>query len=449
MGLLSKKSSVSAVSANSELASPYLGRIKSFQNKRPNNEEFWSQVADLYPRPEGITNLEHGYFSHSSIETMLLQHQFSERINRDTSLFMRREQENEIEKVRKIYADYQKVETDELAFTRNTTESLNIAIMGFPWQAGDELLYGDQDYGSMNEAILQVKERFSISLNRVEVSCNPSNDEELIRCYLKNITPKTKMILITHLINYTGHLLPIIPLLTAIKTQHPNIILVVDSAHSLSHTTTSIGEMRTAGADVVGSSLHKWLCNPLGVGVLFMNRKHIEKFWPLTGDTGTSKTSIKKFEHQGTRPVQSIMTIPNCINELESIGAEARLNRLRYLKWIWIGNKKALLNIAKTHGFDKDEEFIRMSGSLTDLTKNEKFSLLCPDDPERGGAISTFSIKFISPSVLASKLKDQYSIFTVAIEHPVIKGIRVTPHLSTRLQDVIKMNTALTDILGN
>jgi len=274
---------------------------------------------------------------------------------------------------------------------------------------------------------------------------HPNSDAEIIRAYTSLITPRTKMLHLTQMINLTGQLIPVVAITREAKRINPNIFVVVDAAHSLAHTPLDLWELRNAGVDAIGGSLHKWLCNPIGVGFLFMKQKNIREIWPLMGDISAERTDIRKFEHQGTRPIDSLQTIAKAIEFHRLIGSANKYNRLTYLKLLWIGNKQALETFGKGLGILNDPQYQANMNAVTDLTVFDSFKLQSPLLPfSRGGAIATAALNGYTPSELAQTLMSKFGIFTVGIDHPVVRGVRVTPHLSSSASDCIALNKAFT-----
>lgn len=492
----------------------------------------WRKIRKNYPRTPGIINLENGYFSHQSWKTINKHLDFEFDINTETSRFMRTQQQKEIEAARISFAEFIGINPEELAFTRNTTESLNTVILGFPWNAGDEVIIGDQDYGSMVEAFEQASLRYGISVKKVAVPQHagiyreaPSAEskqnlyeQSVVKAYTDLITDKTRMVHITDMINLTGQVIPTHQLASAIKKINPKILVVVDAAHSLAHTLGpyqySFPELFTSGVDVIGGSLHKWLCNPIGVGFLAMKKTCIEQIWPLMGDTGVPKNNIRKFEHQGTRPIQSLQTIKIAVDQHRIIGSEAKLQRLQYLKLCWMGIEFSEYETSYFGEKKLPKKWEKLSKQLVDLrtvvstdgkpmihiyglpwiirneqTKNSsgkqqiqtdkhidsqaialinqsidsdfpidnplikhqsEYSYTLPGDTYfYQGAIATVSVTGYSPNELAKTLLEKFGIYTVAIDHPRVKGVRVTPHLSSTFEDCVKLNQALVSLVKN
>jgi selenocysteine lyase/cysteine desulfurase len=379
-----------------------------------NDELFWKLIRKSFNPADGFINLENGYFSPQPLST-LTYHQERERyVNSYTSWYMRREMSGSFEKVRKDLATFLGVDPEELALTRNTTESLNTIILGYPWKAGDEVVIGNQDYGSMVEAFRQAEKRYGIVIREASVPLTPANDEEVIDAYLKLCTRKTKFVHLTHLINLSGQVIPVAKI--ADRAHEQKIEVVVDAAHSVAQLDFKLPDLR---ADYVGASLHKWLCCPLGNGFLWMNKAHIPKIWPLMGDTGLKETDIRRFEHHGTRPFQTNESISKAISFHETIGSKLKQDRLKTLMKSWVSQVY----------------------NLPGVTINTPWQ-----DDQRNSALVNIAVQGYTPAALSEKLLKDFGIFTVAIDHPAIKGVRVTPHLYNTLEEVNQLAAAIKTI---
>jgi len=376
-----------------------------------NNEAYWNVVRTFFNYPKDFINLENGYFSPQPISTEQFHQKKEHYINHKTSWFMRREQNDAMEQSRSHLATFLGCDAEELVITRNTTESLNTVISGFPWKKGDEVIIGNQDYGSMVAAFEQQANRYGIIIKIAQIPLHPKSDDELVNAYMTLVTNKTKIIHLTHLINLSGQLLPASKIVEAAHAK--DVEVMIDAAHSIAQVNFKPGEL---GADYLGASLHKWLCCPLGAGILIINRKHISKIWPLMGDSDFPTDNVRKFQHQGTRPIQTILAIDEAIRFHHTIGSQLKEDRLRYLKNRWVNAVKDLPNVIMNTPVNDDL---------------------------RSCAIANFGIKNFTPQQLADKLLSDFKIFTVAIDHPFIKGVRVTPHLYNSPEDIDKLIEAI------
>jgi selenocysteine lyase/cysteine desulfurase len=334
---------------------------------------------------------------------MATQFKWIEEINNQNSFFMRTRQVEEMNSVKKKLAEFAKLETDEFAICRNTTEALDTIIHGYPWQKGDEVIVNQQDYGSMLAAFEQQKRRSGIKTVYTKLPLHPKNDEEIISAFESKITSKTKMILVTHLINLTGQVLPVKKI---VEMAHGHgVEVMLDSAHAFAHLPFSI---KDTGADYLGTSMHKWLCCPIGLGLMYIKKDKIEKIWPLFGDNEFEQNDIRKFEHWGTRPNSAMATIPTAIDFHNSIGSELKYERLFYLKNYWTQKANEIDGIEVNTPFEKS----------------------------RSGAIANFSVKGQKPSETSEKLLKEHMIFSVAIETPDVNGVRITPHLYNSIEEL-------------
>lgn len=374
------------------------------------DESFWRPIQQAYYQSPHFINLEGGYFSPMPLEVMEAQRRNIRMINDQPSFYMRRRQFEERLAIKKQLARMAGVSHEEIVITRNTTEALNIVILGKKWKSGDEIIVSSQDYGSMLEAFAMREKREGIKRVMVDLPLNPKSDQEIVSRFEAAITERTKAIHVTHMINLTGQILPVRAICEMAHAR--GIEVISDSAHAFAQLDFKIPDL---GCDYMGASLHKWLCTPLGAGVLYVNRDKIDSVWPLFGDVGYEDNDIRKFEHMGTQPISTHLTIASAIQFHEAIGISYKEARLRYLREYW----------------------------MTRVTENKKIVVNTPTSSERACAIANVGIKGLSPEELAAKLYQEYNIFTVAINHPQIKGVRVTPHLYTRIDHLDAFVAAL------
>ncbi len=376
------------------------------------DEDFWYQVQNAYNQSPHFINLEAGYFSPQPNVVMEAQLRNIEMINAQPSFYMRRRQQEERQEIRELVASFGGTSPEEMTITRNTTESLNVIILGYPWQPGDEAIITEQDYPNMLEAFAQAQKRYKIKLTEIAIPLHPTSDEEIVAAYENAITPQTKVILCTHMINLTGQILPVRKICDMAHAR--GVEVIVDGAHTFAHLVFKIPDLH---GDYYAASLHKWLCCPLGLGVLYVKKDKINKIWPLFGDTSAPTDSIRKFERTGTQPVGTILTVANALKFHKAIGSERKEERLRYLKNYWCEKVKDIpgvtLNVPLEHG--------------------------------RSCAIGNVAVDGITPDELAAFFYDKYRIFTVAINNKAVKGVRVTPHLYTTLENLDLLVDAIRD----
>jgi selenocysteine lyase/cysteine desulfurase len=404
----------SAVLIQNDILAALECELAGFQRDNIENlvrdEHFWLPIQRAFRPSPHFINLENGYFSPMPLETQEAWMDNIREINGLHTFYMRRRQFDERENIRRLLAEFAGVSPDEIALLRNTTEALDNLIMGLPLQKGDEFIITDQDYPNMVEAVHMRAKREGIVVKIISLPLHPKSNAEILQAYEQAMTAKTKAMLVTHVINLTGQVLPVRELCQLGKRR--NIEVIVDGAHAFAQLDFKIPEL---GCDYYGTSLHKWLCAPLGSGMLYIRKEKIANIWPLFGDVSTGEGNIRKFERNGTQPCSNHLAIANALRFHQLIGSRLKEERLRYLCHYW-AEKVA---------------------TLPHLTLN------MPLEQERSCALGNVAAKGMTPVQLSDFLYDKHRIFTVAIDMPTVKGVRITPHLYTTLADLDKLVAAL------
>lgn len=376
-----------------------LNEIENLLNtENLSDNDFWKLVRSQYDLHPDFINLESGYYNIIPKPTLKKQIEHIKRVNLEGSFYMRKSRFKDKSTITSELANFVGCDSKNLVVTRNTTESLDLIISGFPWKSGDEAIYASQDYGAMQDMFEQIGKRHGVVLKKVSVPNHPKNDTELISLYESQITSKTRLIMISHMVNITGQILPVKKICDMAHSH--GVEVLVDGAHCVGHFNFKIDSLN---CDYYGSSLHKWLATPLGAGLLYVNNKHIPKIWPLIADHEKDPNKIQRLSHTGTHPVSTDLTIIDAIEYLNSIGIKKKESRLRFLKTYW---QNAL----------KDESNIVIN---------------TPFDPQRSCGIGNVGLKNMKPETLAKRLYEEFGIFTVAIDYANVKGCRITPNIFT------------------
>ncbi len=386
------------------------GMAKAFANHEAQSplalaedNAFWEQIRQQYILKPDYINLENGYYNFLPQPILNKYIEHIKEINYQGSYYMRTVQWENKQKSVLALAEIAGCSPNELIITRNTTESLDTIIGGIHWQAGDEAIMAEQDYGAMLDMFKLVSERHGVVNKIISVPNHPKDDTEIVALYKNAITPKTKVILVSHMINITGQILPI-KKISEMAHQY-GVQVIVDGAHAFAHIQFSIADL---GCDYYAASLHKWLSVPLGAGILFAKKEHIKNIWPLFGDNEKDANKIKRINHTGTHPVHTDLTIPDSIAYYQMIGPAKKEARLRYLQQYWTSKVKDVPNII----------------------------LNTPTSPDRSCAISNVGIKNMKPAILAERLMKEHKIFTVAIDYANVQGCRITPNLYTTTKEL-------------
>jgi len=305
-----------------------------------NDEEFWKNIRkDYLLKPEYI-NLENGYYNITPQPTMSRYLEHIKNINYEGSYYMRTVQWENKRRVNKRLARMVGCSSDQLIITRNTTESLDMIIGGYPWNKNDEAIFAEQDYGSMQDHFGLIAKRYGVINKIVSIPNHPVSDEELVSLYEGQITSKTKLIMVCHMINITGQILPVRKICD--MAHKHGVEVMVDGAHCIGHIQVKIDELN---CDYYASSLHKWLSTPLGAGILYVARDKISKIWPLLAEHDRDPNDITRLNHTGTHPVHTDLAVGNAVDYYLRLGPERKESRLRYLQNYWTDKVRELPHI--------------------------------------------------------------------------------------------------------
>jgi len=265
----------------------------------------------------------------------------------------------------------------------------------------------------MLDMFKQVAKRYGVINKIVSVPNHPNSDEEIVELYANAITPKTKLLMVSHMVNITGHILPIRKISDMAHSK--GVLVMGDGAHAFAHFRYSIPDL---GCDFYGTSLHKWLSVPLGAGFLYVKKENIAKVWPLLAEAGKKEDDITRLNHTGTHPVHTDLAIANAIDFHNKIGAERKEARLRYLQHYWSDKVRSLPNVVVN----------------------------TPADPERSCGIANAGIKGMKPGDMAKLLLEKYKIYTVAIDYANVQGCRIAPNVYTTPKDLDVLVKALSEM---
>ncbi|MCA6363373.1 MAG: aminotransferase class V-fold PLP-dependent enzyme [Bacteroidetes bacterium] len=375
-----------------------------------NDEAFWQEIRNGYDLPADFVNFENGYYCvqprYVTEKYMAHMHE----VNRLGARYMRTVQFENKNAIAARLAQTAGVQSDELIITRNTTEALDMVIAGFPWRKGDEAVMAMHDYGAMLDMFKQVARRHGVVNKLVTVPLHPQSDDEIVKVYEAAITKRTKLLMLSHMINITGQILPVKKIADMARSR--GVQVMVDGAHAFAHFRFSINDLN---CDYYACSLHKWLSAPLGAGFLWMRKEHIPAIWPLFAEEGIAPEKIARLNHTGTHPVHTDLAIADALDYYTHIGTERKENRLRTLH----------------------QRITSQLSSATHLVINT------PADSARHCAILNIGVKGMQPAQLAKRLFDEHKIYTVAIDNNGVSGCRITPNIYNTLTEADQLAQAL------
>lgn len=397
----------------SEMSDLHLSRQSFSPEQMATDEDYWSIIQQAYTVNPSIINLNNGGVSPSPRMVQEAVERYNTLSNEGPSYYMWRIIDLGREPLRQKLADLAGCETDEIAVNRNSTEALNTVIFGLDLKAGDEVIGTKQDYPNMINAWRQRSQRDGLTYTQINFDFPLENDNEIVSAFEKAITERTKVIHITHVINWMGQILPVRKLCDMARKR--GIKTIVDGAHSFGLLDFRISDL---GCDYFGASLHKFLSAPIGSGMLWIRKDNIKDIWPLVGNDNPKSEDIRKFETLGTRSFPIEQGIGEAINFHQAIGSKRKEARIRYLKNYWADKVK-------------DHPKVKIHTSLKDAYS-------C--------AICGVSVEGMTSGELENELFTKYKIHTVAIDWENIHCVRVTPHVYTRLKDLDRLVDALKKI---
>lgn len=367
-------------------------------NLLASDDEFWLKIRAGYKLKEEYINLENGYYCIQPQEILEAFIAHVKEINMQGAFYLRTVQYDNKARIAAKLAELAGCLKEELIITRNTTESLDMIIAGLDWKPGDEAVMAQQDYGAMLDMFNQVSKRYGMTNKIISIPNHPKSDEEIVDLYANAITPKTKLLMVCHMINITGQILPVKKICDMAHAK--GVPVMVDGAHAFAHIDFKISDLN---CDYYGCSLHKWLSVPLGAGFLYVKKENVSKVWPLFADSERKQDDILRLNHTGTIPVHTDLAIENAIEFYKKVGAKRKEDRLRYLQNYWTKQVRNLPTII----------------------------LNTPEDITRSCAIANVGIKGMKPADMAATLLKKHAIYTVAIDGKGVQGCRITPNIYT------------------
>jgi selenocysteine lyase/cysteine desulfurase len=367
------------------------------------DEDFWREAQQAFTVDRALINLNNGGVSPSPRVVQDAMRRYLEFSNQAPTINMWQVLEPEIESVRRRLAVHFGCDADEIAITRNASESLETCILGLDLKPGDEVITTTQDYPRMINAWLQRERREGIKFRTIPFQLPPPSIDHLYEIFEQAITPRTRVILVSHITFTSGQIFPVKRICRLGRER--GIEVIVDGAHAFAHFPFKHADL---DCDYYGSSLHKWLFAPHGTGLLFVRRSKIKGLWPMMAAEKKQDDDIRKFEEIGTHPAANHNAIAEALSFHEGIGIERKAARLRYLKNRWARR----------------------------LSERKRVSILTPFDPQQSCALATFSIDGIPPYKLVEHLWTRYRIIVTPIDYNGCVGIRVTPSVYTTLREI-------------
>ncbi|MBM2816017.1 MAG: aminotransferase class V-fold PLP-dependent enzyme [Ignavibacteria bacterium] len=400
-----------AASANDEQSNK---TITALPKENLSDKDFWAFIQQSYTASPNIINLNNGGCSPQPKIVQEAFENYNRMCNEAPSYYMWRILDQGRDSLRMKLADLAGCSPDEVSICRNTTEALDNIIFGLKLNKGDEVVLTKQDYPNVINAWKFREKRDGIIIKWVNLDVPTDSEDVLVSRYEEAFNSRTKAVNITHIINWNGQIVPAAKI--AEKAHARGIEVIIDAAHSFAHLDYKIPNL---GGDYVGTSLHKWLSAPFGTGLLYIKKDKIRNITPLMPNAEPESGDIRKFESLGTRSFPAEMAIGTAIDFQLGIGSARKYERLKFLRNYWYEQAAKLPRV-------------QLNTSLK---------------PEFANALSNFGIEGMKSADIANILFDKYRIHSVSIDWENIHGVRITPHVYTKLNDLDRLLTAINDMV--
>jgi selenocysteine lyase/cysteine desulfurase len=376
------------------------------------DEKFWTDVRKSFPVSDRVINLNNGAVSSSPFVVEKAFTSYYTMLNSAPSYYIWKVMEPGKEVIREGLANLINCSKDEVAIFRNATEALNNAIFGIELNAGDEVVACKQDYAKTIASWKQRELREGIKINWVEITGSDTNEAVLAK-YISAFTPKTKVVQLTHVINWNGQVTPVKEIVREAKTR--NIITILDAAHSFGLLDTDVTDL---DCDYFGTALHKWLSGPIPSGMLYVKKERIKQTWPFASAADPKSDDIRKFEELSIQLLPNIIGLGYAIEFHLRLGRRNNEERLRHLRRYWT--------------------------SQLQNTSHIKFNTPLKED--QCVTIVNIAIADWEPVALEKYLLEENGIHVLAVLRENMNGIRITPNIYNKQNDLDALIKALRDM---
>jgi isopenicillin-N epimerase len=379
------------------------------------DEDFWFNIREAFTVDRTMINLNNGGVSPAPRIVMDTEIRYLEMENMNPTYYMWRILDPGLETCRRRLARTFGCDPEGIAITRNASEALEIVQFGLDLKPGDEVITTNQDYPRMITSWQQRERRDGIVLKQLKFPVPPPSLDFLAKLIEDAITPKTRVIHFCHITNRTGQIFPVKKICRMGRER--GIEVIIDGAHAF---TQFPFQQQDLDCDYYGTSLHKWLLAPIGTGMLYVKKSKIPNIWPMMGADESLKNDIRKFEQIGTHPASQRNAIAEALNFHDSIGAERKAERFRYLRRRWSDEVRKLPGV----------------------------KILNSEDPEQSCGIGFVSVEGVEAGKLVNHLWNKYRIWTTSFNSPgEYQGLRITPNVYSTIEEIDTFTEAMAEIV--
>lgn len=230
----------------------------------------------------GITFLNHGSYGATPIAILAKQDEFRAQLEREPVRFMNRELEPLLDASRAEVARFVGADPADIAFVPNATAGVNAVLRSLDLDKNDELLVTDQEYNATRNTLDYVAGLAGAKVVVAEIPFPIASPEVVVERVLEKVTPRTRLVIVDHIVSQTALILPVVRLIQQLKVD-----VLVDGAHAPGQVPLNLREL---GATYYTANLHKWVCAPKGAAFLYARKNRRIGLRPIAISHGANAT---------------------------------------------------------------------------------------------------------------------------------------------------------------
>jgi selenocysteine lyase/cysteine desulfurase len=306
-------------------------RLPAAELFRTDPDRYWADLRRQWLLAADHINLNCGSVGCSPLPVLnaVIDHLLSAEAFREPAYpWFGYEENSRLRELRDALAGYLHCKRDELALVRNATEANNIVCNGLDLKADDEVLLTDQEHPGGRCCWEQKAARFGVKLNHVTLPKPPASVDEIVDRFRAALTPRTRVMVFSHITTVTGVILPVKALCKLARERE--ILTHVDGAHAIGQIPLDLHDL---ACDFYATSPHKWLLAPKGTGTLYVREELLERLWVniASGEWRNYAMKAYRFSNFGTSNLSVVVGLKAALDFHRSVGAERVYARVHEL----------------------------------------------------------------------------------------------------------------------
>lgn len=382
-------------------------------SKEDIDEGYWELIKSNFVLQEGLRYFNNGSLGTCPEYVVKATEKFRRTLDGFPSKYMWGGWEDNKEEVRQKAADMFGVSKETIALIHNTTEGMNLVASSMNFKAGEEVLLSNHEHTSARIPWQYWQEEKGVVLKKVELPLIPKSKEEIVDCFRKAITPKTRAISIVHLTNTNGMILPVKEI--SEMAHEKGILVAVDGAQSMGMFKINLEEL---GCDFFTSSSHKWIFSPKGMGIFYAREEAQKHLKALVVCRGYNNPTIRRLENYNTRNLPELLGLGAALDYRNLIGQDRIEKRVYELK----------------HYFKEK------------LKGDDRFVIQTPAADDLSAGIQTVQVVGQSSGSVKRKLAEKYMIDCRPMSSHGLNGLRISLAIFTTKEDVDYLVEALKEL---